>query len=394
VGYAESDNGIDWRKPTLGFVDYGPDATNLVDLAMHSPSVYIDPTAPASARYRACGMIGPGDLGANPAAARSGYYSAHSADGLHWTLDQTTPSAAGADTIKSIWHPGRERGIVAYKRNVHLRGIPRRSIYTSDLVDGRWSAPVLALAPDDFDDIAAQARGFASGDFYAMAMLPAGQGTVAFVEQFRHSLPRTRGNEAGVFGVTDTSLAYQSGPGDRWLHAAARKDFLTHEPGTFYAGGFYLSSTPVAAGDEMRLYFSAATQSHGWYVNNEWQIDEDRKRELIDRGLGQVGFASYTRDRLFGLRADPNGTVHLSLPAPTRPSRLRLNCQTTGGGSVRVEQRGVAGRGRDDALLIRGDQLAAVAAWQDGDQLAAGTPLQLTLHLDCATVGAWDLEDG
>jgi len=55
VGYAESDDGLAWRKPKLGLVDYkgkGKD-NNLIDIFGHSFTVFIDPDAPAESRYRA-----------------------------------------------------------------------------------------------------------------------------------------------------------------------------------------------------------------------------------------------------------------------------------------------------------------------------------------------------
>jgi len=392
-GYAESDDGLAWKKPAQGLVDYGSDPNHLVDLGMHSPSVFIDPMAPSSHRYRAAGWIGPGTPGANLAAKAPGYFGAHSPDGLHWELDSEEPSVPSADTIKSIWHGGRGCGMVALKQSVRVRGIPRRSIWSSDIVDGQWSEPVMALIPDDFDDVAAHARGFASGDYYSMGMLPAGNGTVAFVEQFRHMLPRTAGSESGVFGATDISLAYQAGPGDRWLHSPGRPDFLTHGDPEWAAGGIYLSSGPVLAGDEHRLYFCGAPHTHGWYVDAKWQIIEERKQELIDNGIGRIGFASFPKFRLFGFQADPEGELTLELGAVSTPSELQLNYQTEVGGNLRVELPGIEGFGLDQAKALSGDSVGSAAEWESGTVIPAtgGRSLAAKLHLDCATVWAYEL---
>src|SRR5690606_20436999 len=49
VGYAESDDGLNWRKPKLGLVNFnGNTANNLVNLPMHSATVFVDASAPSS----------------------------------------------------------------------------------------------------------------------------------------------------------------------------------------------------------------------------------------------------------------------------------------------------------------------------------------------------------
>ena len=63
-----------------------------------------------------------------------------------------------------------------------VNGLSRRSIWNSEFADGQWSSQDnAALIPDDYDDVAAQARGFISGDYYGMGMMAAGSGTVGFI---------------------------------------------------------------------------------------------------------------------------------------------------------------------------------------------------------------------
>ena len=89
VACAESDDGLTWRKPSYGVMEHGGSAENhLTDLPFHyCPSVFIDPNAPAEAKYRVSGVHAP-DPGAEGKEAglygvRRGYYTAHSADGIH-----------------------------------------------------------------------------------------------------------------------------------------------------------------------------------------------------------------------------------------------------------------------------------------------------------------------
>ena len=239
VGYAESDDGVVWRKPTLGLVDYQGTDNNLCRLNGHPPTIFIDPDAPPTHRYRATLCTGPGHQGAGPPVESYGYYTAHSADGLSWEYDQNTPRWKHADVINSIYHPGQRRGIVALKVTPRVGGFARRSIWNAELKDGDWSGARSALVPDEYDDLCAATRGYASGDYYGMGMMPAGTGTVGFLWQFRHSLPRTHGCGAGVFGIVDVTLTYQCGPGDRWLHVPGRPDFLCHQDAPWGHGGIY-----------------------------------------------------------------------------------------------------------------------------------------------------------
>ncbi len=395
VGYAESDDGLAWRKPKLGLVDYAGRNNNLVDLSGHPPTVFIDPLAPSSHRYRATLCTGPTHQGARDGLADYGYYTAHSADGLKWEYDQRTPQWNGADVITSIYHPGQRRGIVALKHMPRVNGLPRRSIWNADLEDGQWSEAHTALIPDEYDDIAAVARGFVSGDYYGMGMMAAGSGTVGFVWQFRHSLPRTAGSNIGVFGAVDVTLAYQAAHGERWLHVPSRPDFLCHTEPPWGHGGVYTASCPVEVGDEHWLYFSASARTHGWYVNEKWQIDEDLKQILIDGGISRIGLARWPKWRLFGFRSDPAGSLSLRLDGIRQPSSLLLNYECEPGGSVRVSLKGVAGRTQEEAVPLTHSSLGAPAVWADGDVLepgADGQSIKATLHLDRASVYAYQIQ--
>jgi hypothetical protein len=394
VGYAESEDGITWRRPRLNLLKYGDGPNNLCDLNFHAPSVFIDPTAPSSQRYRATGWLAAGDKAGDKRAEERGYYTAHSADGLKWQLDRTVPQWLSSDVITSIYHPGQERGIAALKYAPRVRNIPRRSIWTAQLRDGIWSESHSALIPDDFDDICAISRGFASGDYYGMGMMAAGRGTVGFIWQFRHTLPRTQDRETGVFGAVDVSLAYQCREGDRWLHASGRTDFLRHGSFNWNQGGIYTASGPVDVADEQRLYFSGALHSHGWYVDSQWQISDRWRQDLIDAGLGRIGYAYWTKDRLFGFRADPEGVLELDLGEVGGPCELTLNYAAQTGGSVRVELLDMSARALTESIPLAGDEIAAVVAWQGGTVIspANGGRVTARLHMEKAEVYAYELQ--
>jgi len=397
VGYAESHDGVAWKKRDLGLCSYGPGDNNLTDMGFHSPSVFIDPDAPGDRRYRAVGYTGPRYAGAPQGLRSAGYYTAHSADGLSWSLDSTEPTWPGGDVVTAVYHPGRNRGLVALKLNPRYRAIPRRSLWQAELRGGAWSEAHRALVPDDFDDVAAAARGFASGDYYGMAQQPAAMGTVGFVWQFRHTLPRTAkpGAEAGVFGSTGVTLAFQEGPGDCWQHAPGRRDFVACDAFPWARGGLYTASTPIEAGDMHRLYVCGARETHGWYVSNEWKVLERWRKHLIEQGFGRITFVEWPKWRLFGYRADPEGILELRLEHAGPRCRLRLNYECEPGGSIRVEAPGIAGRGLEDSVALTGGSLSAPVAWRGGEAIqrpADGPQSSVKLHMERATVWAFETE--
>ncbi len=398
VGYAESDDGISWRKPALNLVDQNGTKNNLCNLGFHAPSVFIDPNAPDTHRYRATGCSAARYQGGHADATDPGYYTAYSADGLHWELDSPTPTWLRTDVITSVYHPGRQQAQVALKYGPRLAGFRRRSIWTAARKNGVWTEPCAALIPDDFDDVCALTRGFASGDYYGMGMQPAGQATVGFLWQFRHSLPRTAGHGAGVFGATDISLVYQANEGDCWVHMPGRPDFLTHNTRPWARGGFYSASNVVEAGDEHRLYLTGANRTHAWYLDADWKLLESRKQQLIHEGLARIGMARWPKWRLFGFRADPEGSIDINLGPISQPCRLALNFETEPGGSLRVQL--LSGNSDplesytlEDAIPLSGNHIGESARWKNNDIIhpTQGKPVIARLSLDCASIYAYEL---
>jgi hypothetical protein len=397
VAYAESDDGVRWTKPTMKVLEHGPGPNHLTDLGLHCPSVYIDPHAPASRRYRATGCGYKGLHLCNPKVTDQGYYTAHSSDGLRWELDSTKPTWGGADVITSVWHPGRNRAVIALKHTPRRMRIRRRSIWTAELTsDGAASEPVSALLPDEYDDLAAAARGHTSADYYGMGMLPTGQGTVGFLWHYWHDLPYTSNAAAHValYGTSDVTLTYQAAAGHRWLHMPGRPDFIAHGHRAWSSGWINTASTPVEMGDEHWLYFSGTNTSHGFYLDPSWKR-LDRWADYADKaGGGCIGIARWPKWRLFGFQSDPEGTIDIDLGVVTEPSELLLNYTTRStGGSIRVELVGVEGRSLADSVPMEHDGVVQPVAWRTGTCIAPHPQSRLTarVHLQCATVYANEL---
>jgi len=409
ICYAESDNGIDWRKPNLGLVDYagkGRD-NNLINIPGHSMNVFIDCDAPPSHHYRATLCTGRCHEGSRSDNLETyGFYTLHSTDGISWEYDKKTPQWNQADVITSIYHPWQRRGIVMLKVNPlqTINGMCRRSFLSSEFLNGQWLEEThSALVPDEFDDIAANARGFTSGDYYGIGMMPAGSGTVGFLWQFRHNLPYAAGGgiTLGQLGVVDISLCYQAKRGDRWLHVHGRPDFISHNDPPWSSGCIYTSSCPIEVGDEQWLYFSATPVTHGWHLNEKWESDEARQRLMMDDGYGRIGFARWPKWRLFGFRSEPGGTLEINLGRLTVDSKLFLNYCCKSGGSIQVETlygtfTGPKKEPVAQSLPLTGDALAEQVMWQSGSHITANPDVDciVRLHLDQTEIYAYDICSG
>ena len=393
--YAESDDGIHWRKPALDIVKHGPGPNNLLNLSLHCPSVFIDPAAPPTHRYRATGCGYPGLFMAHPDIKEMGYYTAHSADGLHWQLDSATPRWNSADVITSIYHPWQKRAIIAMKYTPRVNRMLRRSIHTAELRDGEYSDAVSALYADEFDDACAASRGHASCDYYGMGMQAAGSGTVGFLWNYWHDLPYTGaiGSYVALYGISDVTLVYQPERGGRWFHVPGRPDFMHHKAAPWMDGWINTASCPIEMGDEHWLYFSCCNISHGFYLNESWQPIDRWTGWTTRHGRGSIGFAHWPKWRLFGFESDPEGSFAIDLGVIDRPSELLLNYTTKPDGCVRVELPNVPGRSIVEAVPLTGQHIAAPAAWKDGTTIppSAGKRVQAKLHLDVAAVYAYEV---
>ncbi|MEA3401526.1 MAG: hypothetical protein U9R79_09835, partial [Armatimonadota bacterium] len=92
IGYAESDDGIVWRRPELGLFEFeGSTANNIVwhGQGDHGFSPFRDPNpeAPSEARYKA--------FGHGKTEAGRGVFAFASLDGIHWSLMQQKPVLTG-----------------------------------------------------------------------------------------------------------------------------------------------------------------------------------------------------------------------------------------------------------------------------------------------------------
>ena len=381
VAYAESDDGITWRKPSVGLVDIkGSKDNNLCDLGVHDPSISILPDAPPERRYFATGCIDARyeksmiHREARPPVG-GGFYAAYSANGIHWELESPHPiwEEHWADNICNVWHPSRQSIQVLAKHTCMRMGIVRRNYWECQRTGDEWSPLRMSLIPDEFDDIAARSRGYVSGDYNGFALMPTERSTVSFIQMHRNRLPyrdHPVGQGCGVYGVMDMTLAFQEDEDSCWIHMPGRPDFVSHHDIPWAGGMLFCASNVCNFGDEQRLYISGSAASHG-------VIPFGDRREN-----NRIGYVSWPRDRLFGYHADDEGELDIDLGIFTKPAKLQLNYETDSGGSIHVQlhtlekyqrrQDGIdiEGRSAEGCVPLTGECLDQTIEWKNGSVIA------------------------
>jgi hypothetical protein len=399
VACAESDDGLNWRRPAHGIVERGGSTANhLTDLPVHCPSVFIDPHADGAARYRAIGSVTSGEK-------PFGYYAARSSDGLHWELD-AKPLWPHADVVTSAWDAAHDCALVAMKGGINRGGLSRRSFFLSEWSRGTHTPPALTWAPDELDDLNARSRGFTSADYYGLGLMPTSTETAfGFLWNFRHMTPL---REWGDTGRVDLSLVYRTDRWGAWQHVTGRPDWFSAEEAPEWArGALYTASTPIDVGDETWLYVTGSRDRHGAVGLRKYE--EVMKDAASLGGWSRIGLLKWRRDRLLGYTALWDGLVTLTASPAAGLShqsdvdrRLELNLQTRPGGSVRVRlfaargwsSRPLDGFDFDDCDPIAGDHSRAGVRWRSrGDALPRVEPgevLKAEVKLDRATLWAFD----
>lgn len=403
VGYAESNDGIEWKKPVLGLVDCGGTSNNLCNLGLHSPSVYIDPVSSGTHRYRGTGYGSSALKMSGRPFQQSGYYSVHSPDGLHWALDQDVPRWDGGDVITTVYHPGQERAISAMKYYAKVRQVYRRCIHTAEMKGGGCSQPVSALYPEEYDDVVAASQGYPSCDFYGMGMMPAGSGTVGFLWNYRHKLPYTKVSTPGsgvsdnvaLFGTSDITLAYQPERGGRWMHMPGRPNFVDRTTHPWMRSWVHTASCPIEVGDEHWLYFTGTLFEHGFSLDEDWNPHDKNGRLMRNcpGGFCRIGLIRWPKHRLFGLESAREGALTVDLGVLRDPVVLKLNFTTRTDGSVRAEILDRAGCTLADSVPLTGNGVRETIAWNSGALVPAsadGGRVKLRLHLQGATIFAYE----
>jgi len=377
--YAVSRDGVHWEKPKLGLVKrVGSTDNNILRLVGGTP--FIDPTAPASQRFKHLTEL------YWPDPERAGLYIYYSADGLKWKLHPTRLFPFVPDTQNQVFYDTRIKKYVAYVRTWN----PMRKVGRCEMADvmGPWpfkpaKKPYYIWGKDKVPvpstevhtALSYDAQDPPDSDHYTPAVVQypwAQDAYFSFPSAYLH-FPDPPAGKYGNDGLLDIQLAISRDGKD-----FVRPDRSPYIPlgveGSRESKCLYMFIGMLRVQDEIYQYYVGFHHSHGEYV--DWP-------ELRD--MGAVFRVVQRLDGFVSARAAYEGGW-LKTPLITfQGQRLELNINTSALGQARVEIRDTRGKPIPGYTLpecdpIHGNYLRKTVTWGGSSDVAALADRPVRLH--------------
>lgn len=341
MSYAESDDGVVWRKPALGLVKIDGHDTNILftgdpdgkgegatPFFYECFGVSLNRFSDDPARRFILGYLGIQRGYSGPdedpfhRGERRGLGVAFSPDGIHWT--PATPFATGAicdGATHWMFDPAR-RKYVLYGRTKHPSDDVKAAWRDDAWAEQHyWGRAVARIESDDFltwdyQDPATAPVVMRSDtedppatEIYSMMVFPYESAYLGLVQRF-HDRPED------VFLDAQLAVSHDSIHFER---VSDRTPFIA-------CGGVgewdrfnnsLANNPPVEVGDELRFYYSGRTYRHSPY----------KGEDAGTPGSG-IGFASIRRDRFVSLGASFDGGWLLTKPLRIQGRTLHMNAKS------------------------------------------------------------------
>jgi len=392
--YAESADGVEWRRPELGIYQHQGRPTNICFKGFSGAqggSVHLMPDAPEGERWLLVNLDW-------FSVQSGGLCFAYSPDGIHWAYKEQRPVIFGESDTRNCMLYNPERGVyMMYMRAWHAaavgwitewvggRGVPRRPTMSpedaerharmqreaglpvggknprrrvaySESADLRhWSESQIILTPDELD----------TDDFYGMC-------------PFRYAdyyLGQLWVHDDVERESIDVELAF-SRDGVNWSRLPERPKFIpTGEPGEPDGYMVLPAQQPVVTDEAIYVYWGAEGRPH----------DVGGGRRVAFRGrLRPDGFISLSADRRLG--------ALVTRPFVLQSDHIEMNAATYGGEIVAeltepdgrdVRGRPIEGFTADDFDVFTGDSVNHRLSWRGSSDLSAlkGRRLMLRMSL-------------
>jgi hypothetical protein len=397
--YAYSDDGLDWIKPSMGLVHEAGHDTNIVMGSEEFGNVWgfspIDDSLESdpARRYKALFVHAPPGFKVADESPGAHIRSAHSADGVRWTVDEAAPTFGSLGSrlgdamfpaldpttggyLLNTRHPLME--LAPRTRTPHsstLGGSPgfnpvvgasnRRSvrrIFQCESRDFRhWTEPRLILAPDpDTDNL--------DDALYAMGTLRIGAGWLGFIQVFHM-----------VNNTSEIQLAH-SRDGRNWDRLAAGVPWMTNGPAGSWDEFQMHVPRVIPHGDEMWVYYGGASCHHDWWIVGQQEgldVEEAHDWSNVRMGLGLAkmrlnGFVSLGAHRV------REGMLAIQ-PVVAAGDRLLINAACGPDGYVKVEvadvrEQVLPGRSHEQCDMFTGDATSHMVTWGGDSHLPMPSP--------------------
>ena len=379
--YAESDDGINWKKPELGLCEHnGSKSNNLIIHGGNIFGLFIDHNEPdPQARYKAVVWHEPSygklEAGLQPQVKREGYYLYRSPDGIRWKGDLTrclAPNSQGynmpqdgiGDTSIFRWDPRLKKYIGDVKfilpGKMRCRGI----MESDDLI--HWTRPRMTIYPDSVDDADAQIYGHLSFCYESMWL---------GLLRVMHT-KRTPG-----FKQTTVELT-ASRDGRHWTRVANRNEILPLGGEQDWDADYHDPCwDPIVVGDELWIY----------YRSGRLRNEEDR--------CYAIGLAKLRRDGFASLADTGKPGEVITRPLSFKGKRLFINADVQPGGSIKVglltpDYKPVPKYSTGDCKVIKTGAVKMPVTWSGVSEftLPEGEHVRLKFELDKAEIYAFWFE--
>jgi len=345
--YAESDDGVAWRKPNLGVLEYEGSTEN--NFVIHGGRIVglFENAADPDKRYTALVLLEPEYV------EREGYYLYTSPDGLHWTGDRTRclipslqsytmPQNGIGDTTIFRYDPVLGQYVCDAKFVLPGKMRCRGQCESDDLI--HWTRPHFTLYPDEHDGPDAQVYG-----------------NISFVyESMWLGLCRVMHTDRTGWKQVEVQLSV-SRDGRHWSRPADRRQFIAlGEPESWepdYTDPAHCA--PILVGDEW------------WFFYRGSRHPERDKKEHPKGYEMAMGLATVVRDRFASLNGGDEPGVLITRSLTFSGQALFVNAQVAQGGGIKaavldVKGEPVDGYGFEDSVPLEGDTTAARMVWSGG----------------------------
>jgi hypothetical protein len=379
--YAESDDGLTWRKPNLGLVTWHGSKQNNIVLAgaaepgapcriLDTCSLIYRPEEPEPAnRYRLLASLCLG-----PEQYRLPLY--RSEDGLHW--EQVAADAVpGAREFNCFYWDEQAK---KYRGTVRSRttspSLPRQVSYLESDDCLHWTPGECILRPGQ----QTSPYNLPGDDCYGLISFPYESHYLGFF----HNHHADRRLEVQLM-TSDT--------GRDWRLAGDGRPILPTDPPGGPGQGMMstMNTTPIRVGDELWVYIGIAASAHS---NPKIQPKPGQHKRTIGLATLRVdGFASYQAGQTEGSVL----TKPISWPGKT----LKINAAVQPGGYLKAALVGpdghpLPGYSADECVPFTGDSLAATIGWKARDAVPSPLPegTRIRYFLKCADLYAFWAVDG
>ena len=370
--YAESADGLHWRRPKLGLFEFNGSSANNIVPAPLAMVVFDDHDADQNRRYKGIDCIKGPDVGI--------WFSG---DGIHWTASAKNPVLAPTgDTHSLLGWDERARKYIGYFRpeghpesSVHGQ---RRQVGISFSDDAENWTPIVPVLCADMHDPPGTEFYWLHATLYEGIYI----GLLSVLHLDNDRLDLSQRDPAGQEQTVDAQLVC-SRDGIHWNRMGNRAAWLSPGPYQSWDDQVVWPSVPFLVRDEIRLYYGGTSLRHSLADQKETvgQRYQGRSR------LGGIGLATLRRDGWVGVQSNAHQQGRLTTRAfILEGSGLEVNADASAG-KILIELSGadnvpLPGFSGEEAASISSNSVRHRVIWRRpfGEILGRSVRIRFTME--------------